>query len=381
MAVPPDWTLEVEEEDRSLLLFRSGHQCTLRVAEFPATVSPSPSHSSRWALSCVVNEHPPCARSTASAAGAAGGFETREWIVTLPETTVHITFQSPQEVADDERQAVAAILDTLQFHSHPHPAVEALLKLLHADPVTSTLSAWKTAAPLTLIAGTHEISLEPFISASSAFPSTTRRLAGTLARRVRNLILCENATPPLTRISDSVLPLIRGSVIREAHGHPLLCGEALARRCFAPGLFVYWAVDLPGGFHFLPADFCARNRIHPEQLEALAVENLTHEMTEGETTSITMDEHGVVMCEDGSGLAASRLLIPKFRQRLRQIVKLPYRIAMPTAGVLLVFASTCHNVIDAIGEDVWEALSSDPVPITQQFYENRGTDIFVPLQS
>jgi hypothetical protein len=386
--IPDDWRWEQTSEDGSLVLHWPAGHGLLRVAE---------SLRSEEIANLLPDGRPirvnGCEARFRETRHPDGG-RVRQWVVGDRRTVVHVTHDLPPEGSLEESGRVDQIVASLALHRDPHPTVARLLERLHDDPDVRRGWTWRPLRPLVIACSSAdmEVSLEPLVRAAAVNPAREATLIDREARRIRNLEIFSDRVPPLDHVEDALFPLIRSGVVQEAVDDRmrsvvatadmrprLVCGEDLARRLFAPGLYVYLGVDVPGAFHFVTPAVQARWGVSVAELERRALVNLERKSAGDRVDVMESEGHRLLVFEDGEGLAASRLLLPGFRQMLERRLGSRFRVALPAAGVLIAFSSAFDTWRDTLGEDVWDAYLHEPVPITEQIYEHGGEALFVPV--
>lgn len=407
-----DWRLEQTSEDGSFVFHRPAGQGLLRIAESARRVDdhkgvgfPDQGESMQTAdLDALLPHGQPCLVNgfEARVAETVRGSEVdsgdvpasfsqrseerprrvRQWVVADGSTVVHVTYEGPPQPDEAEDEAVDRVVGTLVLRREPHPAVASLLQRLHDQPDVRTTWLWHPQKPLVIVCVEtgQEVGLEAIVRGARS--GSADRVLEEQVRRIRNL---QMRSLPFAAVADDILPLVRTAVLREeveSRGgtrRPAVCGEDRVRRPFAPGLYVYYGVDVPGAFQFVTPALAATWGVRGVQLENRAIENLRRK-TEGERLDfLAVGGHRIVVMEDGEGLAASRLLLASFRKQLALRLGHGYRIALPSAGVLIAFSRELVEWREFLGEDVWDAYMDEPVAITGQIYESAGEGLFVPV--
>jgi len=394
LRLPASWQVEQDSEDGHFLFQSPRLASTVRVAEtvpdpvpplealmhdLPGRFKSVPVHLRINGIPAVrldrIHETPPdpslalpagSESGRPDAHGRKGGRRTyvREWIVSDGRTVVYVTQETPDDVGDSEDDEVDALVHGLELRGSPHPVIATLLERLNRE---EPLWEWRQSAPLYIhcpALGTS-LSAEPLVRSVDASPAAWSVALEEHVRKIRNLSAFAQRVPAYERVRDALLPVLRPVTLAEAGG---VSGSGFLRREWAPEVFVYFAVDVPGTFHFLPAECVEAWSRSLEDVEAQACANLASRLAR-EGSRFSEAEGPLLVLEDGEGLAASRLLLPRVRRMLAERLGSPFRVAMPSAGVLIAFARGAEAWKEALGEDVWDAYLAEPVAISGSTFE------------
>lgn len=319
----------------------------------------------------------------------------RRWVIEDGQAVLHVSHEAPHADDADEDARVDALLGTVRLHAAPHPTVARLLKALSVTPDALGPWTWDPSRPLFIFSPERglEVGLERLVRAVDVAPQTLDVCVGHELRRIRNLGLFEECVPPFSAVRESLLPVVRTGVVSETVAGQrgatrasagcegrLVCGDQLLRRLFAPGLFVYYGVDVPGAFHLITPSVCTAWRVSPAEVEAAALENLRRALDRDRFDVARAPSGALLVVEDGEGLAASRLLLAPLRARITGLLGEEWRVVLPNAGVLIAFSAGFADWLEFLGEDVWEAYLQQPRPLTPQVYACQGGSLFVPVE-
>lgn len=320
----------------------------------------------------------------------------RRWVIEDGRTVLNVSHEGPPGDDADEDARVDAFLGTVRLHDAPHPTIGRLLRGLSEAAGVTGAWRWNPSRPLSIESSERpwEVGLERLVRAVDVAPETLEMRVAHEVRRIRNLGLFEDGGPALALVRDSILPIVRTGVVAEAVEGParasysssayrprLVCGERLLRRLFAPGLFVYYAVDVPGAFHFVTPSMCAEWGVSMAEVETVAVQNLGNALERDRFDVARTSNGALLVLEDGEGLAASRLLRASTRTRISASLGEAWRMVVPNAGTLIAFSAGFTDWLTFLGEDVWEAYLQQPMPLTPQVFAHQGGDLFVPVGS
>jgi len=374
LRLPGGWQWEQDSEDGHYLFTHQGLKSIVRLAETLHEDGVDLDRLSAERAGGYLDAAVPVLLNGVSARFAervSGRLRTREWVASDGMVVAYFTHEVPDSVADAEDGAVDDLLGSLDLRSSPHPVIAALLERLNG--AGKPLWIWLRADPLTIRCPEkqHALNIEPMVRSIDVNPARWRQGVDDMVRKIRNLDVFGDTIPAFEQVAAGLLPILRGDRVLESDG------GALLRRPWAPGVWVYYALDVPGAFRFITSEIVAAWNVPVEKIEAAAVSHLTG-MVRGENLPFGgAARDRILVLEDGEGLAASRLLIPRFRKILEERIGAEYVAAMPSAGVLIVRSPGFATWKEYLGEDTWEAYLAEPVPITPDSFLMRGDDVRV----
>lgn len=377
LKLPADWQWEQDSEDGHYLFYAPHLAGTLLVSETTRVATPGRGGADVGALADELGEHfrggatrldlngIPAVRSDRLVEDGGRRQRIRQWVASDGHTIVYVTHEVAADVGEREDGEVDTLLQSMELRNVPHPIIANLLQRVNAR---GTRWEWRQSEPLVIrsLQSGQELNAESLVRAIDVQPTRWNRALDDLVRKIANLDAFTGGAPTWSEVGDSLLPLIRGATLREAEAP--LDGAALLRREWGPGLWVYYAVDVPGAFRFVSREHAARWGVDAAAVEARATKNLAVRVRQERLHFMPAEPHDLLVLEDGEGLAASRLLVERFRLALAEKLGPVYVVALPSAGVLIAFPEGFDSWLDVLGEDVWEAYLSEPVPITRDLY-------------
>ena len=390
--VPAAWRYEQDGEDASLVMHLPDGCGVVRISEV--------CHDGGAVSAAVDGEGEACRVGDAPArlrVQACDGRVRRRWVVAGPHSVVHIEHERPADAIarNDEDARVDALLGGLRIDPAPHPAVLAVLRALRATSRPSMGVDWRPSQPFRIASSERgwEVTLENLVRTWDVRPEAR---AVELAREVegiRRLDGLHRGSASFEAVRTGLLPVVRTSVLRERVGlapeaeapscgdQAAVCGDVMARRLLAPGLFVYLAVDVPDGLRFVTRAECAGWRTAAADVEAEARENLRRRLAPCRF-DVTRAPCGgrVVVCEDGEGLAPSLLLLEERRETLTRALGDGWRVVVPSASVLIAFSADFDAWLEFVGEDLFDAWLEDPMALTPQVYAVDGEGDLMPVE-
>lgn len=153
-------------------------------------------------------------------------------------------------------------------------------------------------------------------------PEAARRIAASLASAGAGL--------PGTReeLLRRVLPLLREADFIDAAG-------ASVHREGPAGLLVYYAVEDPEIFRYVPAHLTEQTGTSLEDLDRAAWDNLARRLAEPVPLAAPAAPERVFALATGDGHDSARLLVPAQRQRMSQRAPPPWRLHLGTRELVL----------------------------------------------
>jgi hypothetical protein len=398
LQLPAGWQWQQDSEDGHFVFYPPGGRSVLRIIEhlcepdgdvrlpqdYFEAMSGDPDLPYERA---ELNRVPAASRQFVRHEPSGRQVRVRQWVATDQHWVLYATHEVPAEVGEAEDLLIDKVLSSLSLRHEAHPVIASVLERINRE--SGPRWEWSHSKPLIIRCPQtgHELNVELLIRTVDLNPVRWNRAFEDLIRKIRNLSAFGESLPPFEQIAHSVVPLIRGDVVWEAMqgakapkptDEPI-AGASLVRRQWAPDLYVYYAVDIPASFRFIRPEDMAHWNLDAARLEEIALKNLRTRISADTLRFMRESDYRFLNLEDGEGTAASRLLISSFRRYLQLNLGDEFNVALPSAGVLLVFSVGFVRWKQFMGEDVWDAYLAQPIPISRNVY--RVTESGVVIDS